>query len=95
MRVFKITIAILLTVFFLGVTAAIYLQSRGAALSVGLLLALILATFLFDHRRSIFGGKRVHSRALGENTRLAVAEGTALTRLHEGEVRGTPNYKGN
>ena len=41
MRVFKITIAILLTVFFLGVTAAIYLQSRGAALSVGLLLALI------------------------------------------------------
>ncbi|MCF8470839.1 MAG: hypothetical protein K9G30_08640 [Parvibaculum sp.] len=95
MRVFKIIVAASLSVFCLGVTAAIYLQSPGAALSVGLLLALIAASVLFDRRQSLSAGKRTRGRGLSENARLAVAEGTALTRLQEGEVRGAPNYKGN
>ncbi|PKQ05544.1 MAG: hypothetical protein CVT73_11585 [Alphaproteobacteria bacterium HGW-Alphaproteobacteria-12] len=95
MRVFKIIVAASLSVFFLGVTVAIYLQSHGAALSVGLLLALIVASFLFDRRRSLSARSRTRGRGLSENTRLAVSESAALTRLQEGEVRGTPNYKGN
>lgn len=94
MRVFRIIIVASLSVFFLGVTAAIYLQSRGAALSVGLLLALIVASFIFDRRHSLFGRRRTRGHGLSENTRLAVAQSAALTRLQEGEVRGTSNYKG-
>ena len=94
MRTFKITVAIILAAFCIGITGAIYLQSEGAAISVGALLVLVIVSFLYDHRRSIFSSAPRRSRLHDERTATAVAQGAAFTRFAEGEVRGTPNYKG-
>ena len=94
MRAFKIIVAIVLSAFCIGITGSIYLQSEGAAISVGLLLFLVIASFLYDHRRSIFSGEASRPRIQDEKTATAVAQGAAFTRFAEGEIRGAPNYKG-
>lgn len=92
MRTFKIIVALLLAAFCIGITGSIYLQSEGAAIAVGLLLVLVVVSFVFDHRQSLFGGSRERPPA-GDKTGVAIAQGTALTRFAEGEVRGTANYR--
>ncbi|MEQ8267956.1 MAG: hypothetical protein RH982_12210 [Parvibaculum sp.] len=93
MRTFKIVVALLLAAFCIGVTGAIYLQNEGAAIAVGLLIGLVLVSFLIDHRRSIFTGGG-DGKALDRKAGVGIAQAAALTRFAEGEVRGTPNYKG-
>lgn len=96
MRTFKIIVAVALAALCIGLTGAIYLQSEGAALSVGTLLVLVIVSFLYDNRRSIFSGdKSMRAKLADEKTASAVAQAAALTRLSEGEIRGTPNYSGN
>ena len=95
MRTFKITIAWILVAFCVGITGAVYLQSQGAAVAVGSLLPLVLVSFLYDHRTSIFSPGEAKAKKKDELTGTAVAQGVALTRLAEGEVRGSPNYSGN
>ncbi|MBO6633512.1 hypothetical protein [Parvibaculum sp.] len=94
MRTFKITVALVLAAFCIGVTGAIYLQSEGAAISVGALIFLVIVSFLYDHRRSIFTSDPARSHLKDDKTATAVAQGAAFTRFAEGEVRGAPNYKG-
>ncbi len=94
MRTFKIIVALILAAFCIGVTGAIYLQSEGAAISVGSLIFLVIVSFLYDHRRSIFSGGPSRARLQDEKTATALAQAAAFTRFAEGEVRGTPNYKG-
>ncbi|ABS64283.1 hypothetical protein Plav_2675 [Parvibaculum lavamentivorans DS-1] len=95
MRTFKIILAVLLAAFCIGVTGMIYLQSGGAAIAVGLLLGLVVVSFLFDNRRTLFRGDAGRKEVVDGKAGLAVAQAAALTRFSEGEVRGTPNYKGN
>ena len=87
MRTFKITIAWILVAFCVGITGAVYLQSQGAAVAVGSLLSLVLVSFLYDHRTSIFSPGEAKAKKKDELTGTAVAQGVALTRLAEGEVR--------
>ncbi|MDZ4380357.1 MAG: hypothetical protein U0942_03345 [Parvibaculum sp.] len=94
MRTFKIVIAAILAALLVGVTGAIYLQSEGAAMSVGSLLALVLLSFVYDNRSQLFGGGAATARAPGGKAGVAIGQATALTRFGEGEVRGTPGYKG-
>ena len=94
MRTFKITVTLILAAFCIGVTGAIYLQSEGAAISVGALLFLVIVSFLYDHRSTIFSSEPARSRLHDDKVGTAVAQGAAFTRFAEGEVRGTPNYKG-
>ncbi len=93
MRTFKIVLALLIAAFCIGVTGLIYLQSGGAATGVGLLMGLVVVSFVFDNRRAIFSGGGSRKPAPGDKTGVAVAQAAALTRFAEGEVRGTPNYK--
>lgn len=94
MRIFKIVVALLLAATCIGVTGAIYLQSEGAAIAVGLLLALVVVSFLIDHRKSIFSGGARRDKSLADKAGVAVAQAAALTRFAEGEVRGAPDFKG-
>lgn len=95
MRKFKIIVAIALAALCIGLTTAIYLQSPGAALAVGLLFLLVVISFLYDHRQAIFSQRaEVTIKLAEEKTALGVAQAAALTRLAEGEIRGTPNYSG-
>lgn len=92
MRTFKIVLALLIAAFCIGVTGLIYLQSGGAATGVGLLMGLVVVSFVFDNRSAIFSGSP-RKPAPGDKTGVAVAQAAALTRFAEGEVRGTPNFK--
>lgn len=95
MRKFKIIVAIALAALSVGLTAAIYLQNPGASLAVGLLLLMVLISFLYDHRQAIFSKPTdITIKLADEKTSLGVAQAAALTRLAEGEIRGTPNYSG-
>lgn len=93
MRTFKIVVALLFAAASIGVTGAIYLQSEGAAIAVGLLLALVIVSFLIDYRKSIFRGGAPRGKSFTDKAGVAVAQGTALTRFAEGEVRGAPNFR--
>ncbi|MDO9126063.1 hypothetical protein [Parvibaculum sp.] len=92
MRTFKIILALLIAAFCVGVTGLIYLQSGGGATGVGLLMGLVFVSFVFDNRSAIFGGGS-RKPVPGGKAGVAIAQGAALTRFAEGEVRGTPNYK--
>lgn len=94
MRTFKIVIAVALMALLVGVTGAIYMQSEGAAISVGFLFGLVLLSFLYDNRSVLFGGEAVSARAPRGKAGVAIGQATALTRFGEGEVRGAPGYKG-
>lgn len=95
MRKFKIVVALALAALCIGLTAAIYLQSPGAALAVGLLLLLVVISFLYDHRQAIFSKPAgITIKLAEEKAALGVTQAAALTRLAEGEIRGAPNYSG-
>lgn len=95
MRLFRIIIAAIIALGGAGVTGAIYLQNETGAIGVGALVVLVLVSFMADNRRSLFasdaGSKKQHDKKVA----TAIAQGTALTRLAEGEVRGSPSYSGN
>lgn len=95
MRLFRIIIAVTLALGGIGVTVAVYLQNETGAIAVGSLLLLVLVSFLVDNRRSLFPGERERLKLQDKKVATAIAQGTALTRFAEGEVRGSPTYGGN
>ncbi|MBX3504628.1 MAG: hypothetical protein KF895_04055 [Parvibaculum sp.] len=95
MRLFRIIIAVTLALGGIGVTAAVYLQNETGAVAVGSLLFLVLVSFLVDNRRTLFPGEAERLKLQDKKVATAIAQGTALTRFAEGEVRGSPTYGGN
>lgn len=95
MRLFKIIIAAIIALGGAGVTGAIYLQNETGALGVGSLLLLVLVSFVADNRRSLFSAEAARINRRDEKVGTAIAQGTALTRFAEGEVRGSPTFSGN
>ncbi|MBX3447598.1 MAG: hypothetical protein KF765_12665 [Parvibaculaceae bacterium] len=95
MRLFRIIIAVTLALGGIGVTAAVYMQNETGAIAVGSLLFLVLVSFLVDNRRSLFPGEAERLKLQDKKVATAIAQGTALTRFAEGEVRGSPTYSGN
>lgn len=57
MRDVKFVVGLLLLAACSLVTYACYLQSPGAGFSMGILLSIVILSFLYDHGRHIFGGK--------------------------------------
>lgn len=94
MRLFKIIIALIIALGGIGATAAVYMQSETGAIGLGSLVFLVLVSFVADNRSTLFasGGGRTGRR--DEKVATAIAQGTALTRFAEGEVRGAPHFSG-
>jgi hypothetical protein len=95
MRLFKIIIAAIIALGGAAVTGAIYLQNETGAIGVGSLVFLVLVSFVADNRKSIFSRDAASIKRRDEKVATAIAQGTALTRFAEGEVRGSPSYSGN
>lgn len=95
MRLFKIIIASIIALGGAGVTGAIYLQNETGAIGVGSLIFLVLVSFMADNRRSLFPGEAERISRRDKKVGTAIAQGTALTRFAEGEVRGSPTFSGN
>jgi uncharacterized membrane protein YfcA len=95
MRTFKIVVLWILVALCVGLTGVIYLQSEGAALAVGSLLLLVIVSFLYDHRASIFSKSEAAAIRHDEAVGASVGHAVAMSRFADGEVRGAPNFKGN
>lgn len=95
MRLIRIIIVAIIALGGAGVTGAIYLQNETGALGVGSLLLLVLVSFVADNRRSLFPSEADRLKLQDKKVATAIAQGTALTRFAEGEVRGSPTYSGN
>lgn len=94
MRLLRIIIASIIGIGGAGVTGAIYLQSETGAVGVGSLVFLVLVSFIADNRASLFSVSAAQKAKRDEKVATAIAQGTALTRFAEGEVRGSPKFSG-
>lgn len=94
MRTFKIVFLWALIALCVGLTGIIYLQSEGAATAVGSLLLLVIVSFAYDHRASIFGKGEAAAIRHDEAVGASVGHAVAMSRFADGEVRGAPNYSG-
>ncbi len=95
MRLLRIIIASIIGIGGTLVTGAIYLQSETGAIAVGSLVFLVLVSFVADNRASLFSRSPTQIAKRDEKVATAIAQGTALTRFAEGEVRGSPKFTGN
>lgn len=83
MRGLKITFGIMLLLVSVAVTAACYLQSHGAGIGTGSLLAIVITAYVYDHGHHLFRRSRSNAVAgLSTATKLAMHQGrlTALDR---------------
>ncbi len=55
MRAFKISVALVLVLGSAALAGLTYIQSHGAGISTGVLLALVIISYTYDHRHQIFG----------------------------------------
>jgi len=83
MRGFKITFGIMLLLASVAVTAACYLQSHGAGIGTGSLLAIVITAYVYDHWQHLFGRSKHNAAAgLSTGTKLAMHQGR-LTALQQ------------
>jgi len=91
MRIVRIILALIVSIFAIGSTAAIHRQSELAAIAVALLFAIFITSFVVEYRRAT-QTRKARETSSGK-TGVAVAQGAALTRLADGEISGTPFHK--
>lgn len=83
MRGLKITFGVMLLLVSVAVTAACYLQSQGAGISTGSLLAIVITAYAYDHRRHLFSRSKPDAIAgLSTGAKLAMHQGR-LTALQQ------------
>ncbi|MDR3499272.1 MAG: hypothetical protein P4L72_08600 [Parvibaculum sp.] len=84
MRAFKITFALILVLSSAALTGLIYIQSQGAGISTGLLLALVILCYAYDHRHHLFGADKPAGEPKKKSTvrHVALQQGR-LTAMHQ------------
>jgi|SRR5690606_38816399 hypothetical protein len=88
MRGFKITVLIVMLLGGALVTWLTYIQSHGAGISTGILLGLVIVSFLLDHRTHIFatGQRGKDNPELARQIALRQARVTAMRQ--DGDIQG-------
>lgn len=82
MRDVKFIVGLLLLAGCSLVTLACYLQSHGAGIAMGILFAIVIISFFYDHGRDIFGRKAADHPDL-ERIRDAAIKHTRMTAMVE------------
>jgi hypothetical protein len=83
MRAFKITFALILLLGSIALTGLIFVQSHGAGIATGLLLALVTVCYIVDHRHHLFGGERPSGDGKKSAVRTVALRHGRLTAMHQ------------
>ncbi|MGB3809692.1 MAG: hypothetical protein WA943_06315 [Parvibaculum sp.] len=87
MRGFKITFGLALLLVSAGITAACYVQSHGAGIATGSLLAIVITAYLYDHWHHLFGGPKSNAAAHRSSaTTIAMHQGRLTAMRRDGDI---------
>ncbi|HEY4345878.1 MAG TPA: hypothetical protein VGN05_16120 [Parvibaculum sp.] len=87
MRGFKITFGLALLLVSAFITVACYVQSHGAGIGTGSLLAIVIAAYVYDHRHHLFGQTDGNAFADRSNaTKIAMHQGRLTAMRHDGDI---------
>jgi UDP-N-acetylmuramoylalanine-D-glutamate ligase len=87
MRGFKIIFGVALLLASALITAACYVQSHGAGISTGALLAIVVTAYVYDHRHHLFGQAEGNAFADRSNaTKIAMHQGRLTAMRHDGDI---------
>jgi hypothetical protein len=86
MRGFKIIFGLALLLVSMAITVACYVQSHGAGIGTGALLAIVITAYIYDHWRHLFGRPETSAVANRSNaTKIAMNQGRLTAMRHDGE----------
>jgi UDP-N-acetylmuramoylalanine-D-glutamate ligase len=87
MRGFKITFGLALLLVSALITVACYVQSHGAGIGTGSLLAIVITAYVYDHRHHLLGQTDGNAFADRSNaTKIAMHQGRLTAMRHDGDI---------